>query len=81
MVNNGFCRQFTCNNQCSGYRFSSKESGLYFDLIINIENGVVKDIYECSSFMCLSAELNAKTRVLIDRDEYKFNIDYPRKNI
>ena len=74
-VNNGFCSQFICNNQCSGLRFSSKESGLYFDLIIDVDNGIVTDIYECSSFLCLSADLNAKKRVLIDRDEYKFNID------
>jgi hypothetical protein len=80
MVNNGFCSQFVCNNQCSGFRFSSSESGLYFDLIIDIENGVVIDIYECSSFMCLSADLNAKKRVLIDRTEYNFNFDYPSKN-
>jgi hypothetical protein len=80
MVNNGFCSQFTCNNQCSGYRFSSNVSGLYFDLIIDIENGIVKDIYECSSFMCLSAGLIAKKRVLIDRTEYKFSFDYPSKD-
>lgn len=66
-VNNGFCSQFTCNNQCSGYRFSSNASGLYFDMIIDIDNGFVKDIYECSSFLCLAAELNANKRVLIDR--------------
>lgn len=80
IVNNGFCSQFTCNNQCSGYRFSSKESGLYFDLIIDINNAIVTDIYECSSFMCFSAELNAKKRVLIDRTEYKFSFDYPSKD-
>ena len=80
MINNGFCSQFICNNQCSGYRFSSKESGLYFDLIIDIENGVVKDIYECSSFMCLSADWNATKRVLIDRSRYVFNLDYPKKD-
>lgn len=80
MVSNGFCSQFTCNNQCSGYRFSSNESGLYFDLIIDIENGVVKDIYECSSFLCLAANWNAKKRVLIDRAEYKFSFDYPSKD-
>jgi hypothetical protein len=70
-VNNGFCSQFVCNNQCSGYRFSSKESGHYFDLIIDIDNGIVTDIYECSSFLCLSADLNINKRVLIDRAIYK----------
>jgi hypothetical protein len=79
-VSNGFCSQFICNNQCSGFRFSSKKSGLYFDLIIDIENGVIKDIYECSSFLCLSADLNATKRVIIDRTEYKFNFDYPSKD-
>lgn len=66
-INNGFCSEFLCNNQCSGYRFSSKKSGLYFDLIIDIENGVVKDIYECSSFLCLSSDFSAEKRVVIDR--------------
>ena len=75
-VYNGFCNEFVCN----GFRFSSKESGLYFDLIIDVENGIVKDIYECSSFLCLSAELNVKKRVLIDRTEHKFNFDYPSKD-
>ena len=74
-VNNGFCSQFICNNQCSGFRFSGKKSGLYFDLIIEVKNGVVKDIYECSSFMCLSAELNAVKRVLIDRTKYDFKFN------
>jgi len=69
-VNNGFCSQFVCNNQCSGYRFSSKESGLYFDLIIDIDNGIVNDIYECSSLLCLFTELNDKKRVLIDRSNF-----------
>ncbi len=66
-ISNGFCSEFICNNQCSGYRFSSKSSGLYFDLIIDIEDGKVKDIYECSSFFCLSSDTNAKKRVRIDK--------------
>jgi len=66
-ISNGFCSEFVCNNQCSGYRFSSKSSGLYFDLIIDIEDGKVKDIYECSSFLCLSSDTNAIKRVRIDK--------------
>lgn len=66
-ISNGFCSEFICNNQCSGYRFSSKSSGLYFDLIIETEDGNVKDIYECSSFFCLSSDTNAKKRVRIDK--------------
>ena len=40
---------------------------LYFDLIIDIEDGKVKDIYECSSFLCLSSDTNAIKRVRIDK--------------
>jgi hypothetical protein len=80
-ISNGFCSEFVCNNQCSGYRFSSKPSGLYFDLIIEIENGHVNDIYECSSFFCLSSDTNANKRVRIDRRDYKINIGKPPKDI
>jgi len=80
-VNNGFCSLFVCNNQCSGYRFSSKTSGLYFDLIIDIEDGQVKDIYECSSFLCLSSDTSAKQRVRIDRRDIKINIEKPPKDL
>jgi hypothetical protein len=66
-VSNGFCSLFTCNNQCSGYRFSSAKSGLYFDLIIDIKEGQVTDIYECKSFSSLAADLQVRKRVLIDR--------------
>lgn len=76
-ISNGFCNEFICNNQCSGYRFSSKSSGFYFDLIIEIEDGKVKDIYECKSFMCLSSDTNANKRVRIDRRDFKINIEKP----
>jgi hypothetical protein len=76
-ISNGFCSEFICNNQCSGFRFSSKSSGLYFDLIIEIEDGKVIDIYECNSFLCLSSDTNAYKRVRIDRRDFKINIEKP----
>jgi hypothetical protein len=81
IISNGFCSEFICNNQCSGYRFSSQSSGLYFDLIIDIEEGKVTDIYECSSFLCLSSDTNATKRVRIDRREIKINIEKPPKGL
>lgn len=68
-VSKGFCNEVICNNQCSGYRFSSSRSGLYFDLIIDIEEGQVTDIYECKSFTCSAADLRVKKRVLIEREK------------
>ena len=74
-VSNGFCNEVICNNQCSGYRFSSSKSGLYFDLIIDIEEGKVTDIYECKSFSSLAADLWVRKRVLIDRNKLVLNLD------
>lgn len=74
-VSKGFCNEVICNNQCSGYRFNSSRSGLYFDLIIDIKAGQVTDIYECKSFTCLAADLSIKKRVLIDREKLVLNLD------
>lgn len=74
-VSKGFCNEVICSNQCSGYRFSSFRSGLYFDLIIDIKDGWVKDIYECKSFTCSAADLRVKKRVLIDRNVLVLNLD------
>jgi hypothetical protein len=74
-VSNGFCSLYICNNQCSGYRFSSTRSGLYFDLIIDIKEGQVTDVYECKSFNSLAADLRVRKRVLIDRNKLVLNLD------
>jgi hypothetical protein len=74
-ISKGFCNEVICNNQCSGYRFSSSRSGLYFDLIIDIKEGQVTDIYECKSFACSAADLRVKKRVLIDRNKLVLNLD------
>ena len=74
-VSNGFCNEVICNNQCTGYRFSSSRSGLYFDLIIDINDGQVTDIYECKSFSSLAVDLRVKKRVLIDRNKLVLNLD------
>ena len=74
-VSKGFCNEVICNNLCSGYRFSSSRSGLYFDVIIDIKEGHVTDIYECKSFSCSAADLRVKKRVLIDRNVLVLNLD------
>ena len=74
-VSKGFCNELICNYQCSGYRFSSSRSGLYFDLIIDIKDGQLTDIYECKSFSCSAADLRVKKRVLIDRNKLVLNLD------
>jgi hypothetical protein len=48
----GHCNFGECNYKCKGFTFIGNNSGNYFDLIINIEKGVVQDIYECGVFKC-----------------------------
>ena len=46
----GSCNSKSCNSKCKGYSFVGNNSGNYFDLIIDVKDGVVLDIYECFSF-------------------------------
>ena len=46
----GQCNSEICNFKCKGFTFIGNHSGNYFDLIIDIKEGVVHDIYECSLF-------------------------------
>lgn len=80
-ISSGFCNEVICNNRCNGFRFSSKASRLYFDLIIKIENSKVIDIYECKNFMCLDSTTIASKRVRIDRRDIKIKIEKPPKDL
>lgn len=48
----GQCNDRECHFKWKGYTFIGNNSGNYFDLIIEIENGVVQDIFECHTFKC-----------------------------
>lgn len=63
----GVCNSKTCNFQCKGFTFIGNNSGNYFDLIIDIKEGIVQDMYECIHFKC--ADENIVKNKCIEIDE------------
>jgi len=62
----GQCNSEICNFKCQGFAFIGNNSDNYFDLIVDIKNGVVQDIYECTIFQCQNENISRKKRVGID---------------
>lgn len=69
---NGSCNSKSCNYKCKGYSFVGNNSANYFDLIIDVKDGVVLDIYECFSFKCENQEIRKNEYIGIDKSDYPF---------
>jgi len=47
----GSCGSQDCSNyKCTGFSFAGNQSGCFMNLIFDIQNGIVCDIYECHFF-------------------------------
>ena len=68
----GVCNSKTCNFNCKGFSFVGNNSGNYFDLIIDVNDGVVNDIYECFSFKCENQEIKKNEYIGLDKSDYPF---------
>lgn len=68
----GVCNSKTCDFNCKGFSFVGNKSGDYFDLIIDIQDGVVLDIYECFSFKCENQEIQKNEYIGLDKSDYPF---------
>ena len=68
----GSCTAVYCNYKSKGFTFMGNHSGHYFDLIIDIKKGVVRDIYECAKFKCSDQKLLKNKRIKIDRSVLPF---------
>lgn len=68
----GQCNSEICNFKCKGFSFIGNNSGNYFDLIIDIKEGVVQDIYECTVFQSLIEKLSRNRRIEIDKKQLPF---------
>jgi len=68
----GQCNSEICNNKCKGFTFIGNNSGNYFDLIIDIKEGVVQDVYECSLFKCFDKAVKKNMRIEIDKSVFPF---------
>jgi hypothetical protein len=69
---NGSCNSKSCNYKCKGYSFVGNNSGNYFDLIIDVKDGAVNDIYECFSFKCEDERVNKNEYIVVDKSDYPF---------
>ena len=68
----GVCNSKTCNFNCKGFSFVGNKSEDYLDLIIDIQDGVVLDIYECFSFKCENQEIQKNEYIGLDKSDYPF---------
>ena len=68
----GVCNSKTCNFNCKGFSFVGNNSGNYFDLIIDVNDGVVNDIYECFSFKCEDEGIHKNEYIVVDKSDEPF---------
>ena len=68
----GVCNSKTCNFNCKGFSFVGNKSEDYLDLIIDTQDGVVLDIYECFSFKCENQEIKKNEYIGLDKSDYPF---------
>ena len=61
----GFCNSKLCNYKCKGYSFIGNHSGNYLDMIFEIKDGVVQDMYECSEFKIQVKYLKKNERIVL----------------
>ena len=68
----GSCNSKSCNYKCKGYSFVGNNPGNYFDLIIDVKDGVVNDIYECFSFKCEDEGIHKNEHIVVDKSDEPF---------
>lgn len=71
----GFCNSKTCNYKCKGYSFIGNKSKNYFDLLIEVKDGVVIDICECFSFKCKNPRIKKNEFIVLDKSDELFEDD------
>jgi len=68
----GHCNSKTCNYKGKGFSFIGNNSGNYINLIIEIKEGIVLNIYECYIFNCLTKIASKNDRIEIEKLEPPF---------
>lgn len=69
----GNCTSNVCTNvHCQGFSFVGNSSQDYMDLILEIKNNKVTDIYECSKFVNSETDLIKNEKICIDTLEEPF---------
>lgn len=69
----GNCTSNVCTNvHCQGFSFVGNSSQDYMDLILEIKNNKVTDIFECSKFINSDTAILKKEKIYIDSLEAPF---------
>ena len=68
----GVCNSEECNFKCKGYSFVGNVTNDFMDIIFDIRENRVFDIYECSQFRCDSPPYQVKRHLSIDDFELPF---------
>ena len=63
--NTGFCNSKLCNYKRKGYSFIGNHSCNYLDMIIEIKDDVVQDMYESSEFKMQVNYLKKNERIVL----------------
>jgi len=61
-----------CKSNCKGFSFIGNKTNDYMDLIIQIENEKVLDIYECYKFLNQKSMILKREKITIDSIEEPF---------
>jgi len=62
----GRCNGKNCNYLCNGYSFVGNFTDSHIDLLIEQEEGKVKDIHECAIFKCNDGLYQKGTLITLD---------------
>ncbi len=68
----GICNWKTCIYKANGFSFISNVSLKYFNIIFDIKDGIVNDIYQCYDFKCQTDGIVRQGLVEIDKLELPF---------
>ena len=69
----GKCNSDACSNKnCKGFSFVGNQSNDYMDLIIEIREDKVFDIYECYDFINENDTILKKSKITIDSQDIPF---------
>ena len=68
----GFCNSEVCNFNCTGFSFIGNKSSNYIDLIFEIKDDVVNDIYECTKFKCQEVGTRRNIKIKINKTDMPF---------
>jgi hypothetical protein len=68
----GACNSESCSFKCKGYSFVGNNSNHYFDLIFDVQDGVVNDIFECINFKCNIHGIKKSSLIEIEKSNPPF---------